>query len=144
MSKNFHQLPRMSQASHTSLKWIIKRCYGMLSQGGCHLCQLLSASCTAGLLLAPTSSLKEKNEQEGEEVRCCCIPAPKRKQSCCLCVVHIFYTTVLKLDRSYATVSELHSVMVSLHSKHQNGKIYKRGSHSDKMNHICIQMVQLL
>lgn len=77
MSKNFHRLPRMSQASLASLKWIIKRCYGMLSQGGCHLCQLLNASCTAGLLLAPTSSLKEKNDA----VRCCGIPAQSCTQS---------------------------------------------------------------
>lgn len=41
----------------------IKRCCGMLWQGGCHLCQLLSTSCTAGLLLAPTSSLQEKEKK---------------------------------------------------------------------------------
>ena len=102
MSKwNSHRLLRMSQASLASLKWIIKRCSGVLSQGGCHFCQLLSASCTAGPLLAPTSSQKKENSA----IRQCGLPSLQRTPGCFHHAVHISHTTILKLVmRLYVTV----------------------------------------
>lgn len=51
--ENRHRRPRMSQASLFSIfwKWIITKCHGMLSLGGCHFCQLLSASTTIDVFL---------------------------------------------------------------------------------------------
>lgn len=57
----FHLLPEVSQLMLMSLKWIIKSYSNLLSQGGCHSCQMSCSSNTACLLIVPSSCLMEMN-----------------------------------------------------------------------------------